>query len=190
MNCNCFLFSFCAILFSVLYFSFYPHLSTHRLHVRLLPDLIYCVACAPPQPRKGPGVRLFTLPYPIAPLGRCRSPVSPSLPVARLSLNWDCMCGNEATWHVILWSSQRTLATANTHMPTSPLTQPSYSNCSAAASRYTRRTDTCFNFNQVLQLIDSIQCWVLAKVLKCICRSVNGKAVYRYISTICLCIYM
>lgn len=124
MNCNCFLFSFCAILFSVLYFSFYPHLSTHRLHVRLLPDLIYCVACAPRQPRKGPGVRLLPLPYPVAPLGRCRSPVSPSLPVARLSLNWDCMCGNEATWHVILWSSQRTLATANTHIPTSPLTQP------------------------------------------------------------------
>lgn len=44
--------------------------------------------------------------------------LSPAVLAARLSLNWDCMCGNEATWHVILWSSQRTLLTANTHIPT------------------------------------------------------------------------
>lgn len=62
-----------------------PHLSTHRLHVRLLPDLIYCVACAP----KGAVLRLPLHPHlPDSDLPRSVALAlrSVSLPVARCTL--------------------------------------------------------------------------------------------------------
>lgn len=133
-------------------------------------------SAAPPIP---PSTRLRS-----ASVGGARSPVCFAscrlLPAARLSLNWDCMCGNEATWHVILWSSQRTLLTANTHISTS---QPSPRSASAREPLQgmpAGQTPVLISIESCNWLIE-FRVGIFENILKCIYSLVLGGNFYQFI---------